>query len=299
MSERFLVLNRRLRPAGFRKGMLGDLFRVLCVMAGLIPEPISFAAEQVRVVTERIELFNGRNLDGLYTWLADSKREDPRRVFTVTNQMLRISGDGLGYVSTRDSFRDYQLVLEFKWGHTNTAWGDRLNKARDSGLFLHSSGPEGNSYDGQGAFKAAIECNIFQGATGDILLIRGKDAQGEMIAPRITAAVAVEVDQDGWPFWKPDGSRRTLERWGRLNWFAKDRNWRDQWDFRGSQDVERPAGEWNQIECLCDGARITIKVNGVVVNEVFDAYPNSGPILLQCEGSEIFFRRFELRPLRR
>jgi hypothetical protein len=31
---------------------------------------------------------------------------------------------------------------------------------------------------------------------------------------------------------------------------------------------------------------------------VFDADPASGKIMLQCEGAEIFFRRFELLPLK-
>lgn len=249
-------------------------------------------------VTKRVELFNGKNLEGFYTWLVDTKRTDPRRVFSVTNGLLRISGDGLGYLSTTRAYRDYRLELEFKWGTVNTAWGDRLGKARDSGLFLHSAGPDGNSHDGQGAFKAAIECNIFQGATGDILLIRGTGEEGRLIAPRITARVASQPDADGWPVWKPDGEQRIMERWGRLNWFGKDRDWKDLLDFRGPNDIEKARGEWNKLECLCDGGRITIKLNGTIVNEAFDVFPSGGPILLQCEGSEIFFRNFELHPLR-
>jgi len=42
------------------------------------------------------QLFNGTNLAGWYSWLVDTKRDDPRRVFTVTNGLVRISGDGLG-----------------------------------------------------------------------------------------------------------------------------------------------------------------------------------------------------------
>lgn len=248
--------------------------------------------------THEIRLFNGRDLAGFHTWLVDTKRDDPRRVFSVTNGMIRISGDGLGYLSTAQPYRDYLLITEFKWGARNWPWGDRLGKARDSGVFLHSFGPDGNSHDGQGAFKAAIECNLFQGATGDLLLIRGTDADGALLAPRLTAEVAAARDADGWFTWQRGGRRQTLERWGRLNWFGKDPQWKDALDFRGSRDVERPYGEWNRLECVCDGDRIRIVLNGVVVNEAFDVFPTGGPILLQCEGSEIFFRRLELHPLR-
>ena len=34
-----------------------------------------------------------------------------------------------------------------------------------------------------------------------------------------------------------------------------------------------------------------------VVNEIYDVFPSAGKILLQCEGSEIYFRRVELLPL--
>lgn len=247
-----------------------------------------------------IPLFNGQDLSGLYTWLLDTKCEDPRAVFSVTNGLLRISGDGLGYISTKESCANYRLVVEFKWGNRNWPWGDRVGKARDSGIFLHSIGPDGNSHDGKGAFKAAIECNLFEGATGDLLLIRGDAADGSLIAPRVTVESAAERDGDGWPFWKKGGKAVTLERWGRVNWFAKDRQWQDRFGFRGvpQSGIEKPAGEWNRIECRCEADRIEVWLNGVQVNEASRVWPTNGPILLQCEGSEIFIRRFELHPLK-
>lgn len=253
-----------------------------------------FAADAVRP-EKPIHLFNGKNLDGWYTWLRDTKREDPRKVFSVTNGAIRISGDGLGYLSTVESYRNYHLIVEFRWGDRN--WGDRVGKARDSGIFLHSVGPDGNSHDGGGAFKAAIECNLFQGATGDFLLIRGRAAGGSLLAPRMTAEVAPFRDADGWFTWRKGGRRQQIQRWGRLNWFDKDPHWADVWNFRGTRDLEKPPGEWNRVECFCDGDQITIRLNGTVVNEASSVWPTDGPILLQCEGSEIFFRRVELLPL--
>jgi hypothetical protein len=52
------------------------------------------------------------------------------------------------------------------------------------------------------------------------------------------------------------------------------------------------------VECLCAGKRITVVVNGTTVNECYDVFPAAGKVLLQCEGFEIFFRKFELRPLK-
>jgi hypothetical protein len=263
----------------------------------MLPGFLSSAGAEPVVPAAAVALFNGKNLDGFRSWLVDTKREDPRRVFSVSEGMIHISGDGLGYLRTEKEYTDYHLTAEFKWGAKNWKWGDRIGKARDSGIFLHATGPDGNSHDGGGAFMAAIECNLFQGATGDFLLIRGNGADGKLIAPRLTATVADGRDTDGWFTWKSGGRAQTIERMGRINWSGKSPQWRDVLDFRGANDVEKPVGEWNTVECVCAGSRITIKVNGTAVNEATDVWPRSGHILLQCEGSEIWFRKLELKPL--
>ena len=263
---------------------------------GLLLSWEAFAGDAV-APRDVIRLFNGTNLSGLYTFLKDTKRQDPRGVFSVTNGMIRMTGLGLGYLATTQEFKDFELTVEFKWGSTVASW--RTGKARDSGIFLHATGPDGNSHDGDGAFMAAVECNLFQGATGDILLIRGNDRDATLIAPRITAFVSEERDDEGWAWCRSSGRSQTIERWGRLNWINKSRDWRDELDFSGALDVEKPYGEWNEIRCVCERDTIRIFVNGQLVNVVRDVWPSNGRILLQCEGSEIFFRKFEVRPVQR
>lgn len=230
-----------------------------------------------RAAPER--LFNGRDLSGWTTWLQDTKREDPRRVFTVRDGVIRISGDGFGYLATEKSYRDYRLSLEFKWGARN--WRGREGKARDSGLFLHASGEDGNSHDGNGAFKAALECQIMQGAVGDLMIIRGRGVDVGM-----SARVAPDRDRENWPTWKEDGERFVFGKFGRLNRLGKDPDWKDVLDPREEG--------WSRVEALCRGDRISIRVDGTLVNEAFDVRPAGGQILLQCEGSEIYFRNLEI-----
>ena len=45
-------------------------------------------------------LFNGRDLSGLFTWLKDTGRDDPKGVFSVKDGILHVSGEGMGYVAT-------------------------------------------------------------------------------------------------------------------------------------------------------------------------------------------------------
>ena len=62
-------------------------------------------------------------------------------------------------------------------------------------------------------------------------------------------------------------------------------------------DAEKPTGEWNTVEVVCDGDKITNIVNGVVVNEGTKASVTKGRILLQSEGAEVYYRKVELQPL--
>jgi len=263
------------------------------------------------IVPDRvIKLFNGRDLRGWSTWLVDTRDEDPRRVYSVRDGMLRISGDGFGYLGTQRAYKDYRLVVEVKWGRRN--YRSRQGMARDSGIFLHSVGPDGNSYDrgwgaetsntgpdiSSGAYKAAIECQVMEGGFGDILLIHGRYADGRHVPVRVTAPVKdrrVPGDYAKFQF-APTRPVRTLSV-GAIAWLRKDTNWRDVLGFRGQNDVESPAGQCSRIECVCQGDRITVSVNGQRVNEVFQVFPAAGRILLQCEGSEVFYRTVELHPL--
>jgi Domain of Unknown Function (DUF1080) len=62
-------------------------------------------------------------------------------------------------------------------------------------------------------------------------------------------------------------------------------------------DAEKPLGDWNVVEVICDGDRITNIVNGVVVKKATKASVTRGKIILQSEGAEVFFRNITLTPL--
>jgi hypothetical protein len=277
-----------------------------CCAAGAAEAEVPIVPHQV------IELFNGSDLGGWSTWLVDTKQEDPRGVYSVRDGMIRISGDGFGYLGTTPAYRDYRLVVEVKWGTRN--FRTREGMARDSGIFLHSVGPEGNSYDcgwgssqsntgspiSGGAYKAAVECQVMEGGFGDVILIHGRYADGRDVPVRTAASVRerrVAADYAKYQF-DPQGEVQVL-RHAAVAWIDKDAAWNDVPGFRGRRDRESPHGEWTRIECVCAGDRITIFVNGERVNEAQDVFPAAGRILLQCEGSEVFFRKVELHPLKR
>jgi hypothetical protein len=257
---------------------------------------VANAAEPIRPQDKPIILFNGKDLSAFYTWLQDAKFEDPRRVFTVVDQIdgapaIRISGDGYGGIITRDEYADYHLVCEFRWGEVT--WGQRKDRSRDSGILLHCFGPEG--MNGEGPWMASIECQIIEGGVGDLLVVGGKDQDGNPLVPKATCEIT--LDRDGETVWKKGGEKRVFTS-GRVNWFGRDPDWQDVLGIRGKNDVESPGTEWTRVEVIAKGNTLRYIVNGVVVNEATEVSPTSGKLLFQTEGAEIYFRRIELHPLK-
>ena len=135
-------------------------------------------------------MFDGKTLGDCYTWLKDTKREDPRKVFSVADGMLHITGDGLGGIVTNKRYRDYHLVLEYKWG--DRTWHDRENATRDSGLLIHSNGNDGGY---GGTWMPSIEVQIIEGGVGDFVPVGGPDETGSPC--RFAYTCNVGRDRDG------------------------------------------------------------------------------------------------------
>jgi hypothetical protein len=235
------------------------------------------------VPTKRIVLFNGRNLDGWYTWLKDDHYKDPGGVYSVKDGAIRISGAEWGGLTTHKSYKDYRLLVEWRWG--GPAHEPRATKARDSGIMLHARGKDGAH---NGVWLESIEAQIIEGGTGDFILVGG--------ATKPSMTVDTRTGPDKQHYWQKGGTPVTKDS-GRFNWYARDVNWKDEIDYRGPEDVEKPVGEWNRYEVICDGATIQLILNGVLVNEGYNASFTSGKIQFESEGAEIWIRKVELLPL--
>jgi hypothetical protein len=228
--------------------------------------------------------FNGRDLSGFYTFTRDNKYQDPDQVFSVHDGMVRVSGRETGGLTTRDSFSNYHLIVEWKWG--NKTWTPRRFQARNSGILVHSRGPDG---DALASWMESIECQIIEGGSGDLLVVSGK-------GPPPSLSSEVRIGPDGQPYYQKGGALKTLKRFG-FHWWGRDPGWKDVLWFRGPDDIEKPVGEWNRMEVVCDGDTILCILNGTLVNVGIKSSLTSGKILFQSEGAEIFFRTIEVRSL--
>jgi hypothetical protein len=214
-----------------------------------------------------VVLFDGRSLDAFDVFVrGKALNVDPDRVFRVENGVVHVSGTEHGYFITKQSFRDYRLHAEFRWGEGT--FGGRAGKSRDSGILYHVQGPDK-------VWPRSLELQIQEGATGDFWMTDGGAVTG----------------RDGRRVTGPAGGASPIPR------FRKG-PWRDVVGYRDPvNEVERPHGEWNDVELVVRGDTARHYVNGVLVNEGTAPFPREGKILFQSEGAEIFFRNIRLQPL--
>jgi hypothetical protein len=258
-------------------------------------------------------LWNGRDLEGWTTWLAkphpsavlpgeprDTKGNytqpigsgrDPLGVFSVTTvdgqTAIRISGQVFGELRTRESFSNYHLRLQFKWGQKKWPPRDRPDTPRDSGLLyrVHADpGAEGRIW------ARSTELQIQEHDVGDLYSIGSFVFVRSLLRKGTGNATTKAVyDYDSKGAWNvfaqvPGQDGRCVKQ----------------------PDSEKPTGEWNTVELVCLGEDSIHIVNGKVVMRLHRTLRldrstpepvNEGPLILQSEGAEIFYRGIELRPI--
>lgn len=213
--------------------------------------------------TQPAKLFNGKDLSGFYTWLEKfGTQNDPDGVFSVTSDgLLRISGQHRGFISTMQSFTNFHLVAEYKWG--TKMWGKAAEKPRNSGIVINSVGENK-------VWSKGIEIQIADGQTGDIVVLDGA---------RITSSDGVTHSKPWSTFYRDDPKeRQPIPGW------------------RSKNDPEKPHGEWNKIDIISTNGNLTVFINDKKIFTGSNCHPAYGKIYLQSNGSEIFFRTLEIKP---
>ena len=128
-----------------------------------------------------VKLFNGRNLDGWYTFLrTKGKSNDPEAIFKVEDKMIHVLGKEFGYLSTVDEYDNFHLTVEFKWGEQK--FPPREKAKRDSGVLYRF--PVGQD---DKVWPHSIECQIQEGDCGDFWLVAGTTIVGDGVTQRSVA----------------------------------------------------------------------------------------------------------------
>lgn len=241
----------------------------------------SVASEQKPENDGWVSLFNGKDFSGWYTYLdSGGKNKDSKGVFKVENGMIHILDVPMsngksdnGYLATTQDFSNVRIHAEYKWGVKRATEGKR-----NSGLLYLAVGPDA-------IYPTSLECQIEETDVGDLWIVNGASVTAFFIAPSMP--IYDDDMQAGTRVRSaPGDSLRVLK----------------------SGDFENRDG-WNTVEVIIQGDRSTHLVNGRIVNNARDIKRpdpdnpshmiplTSGRILLEAEGSEIWFRDIRIKPL--
>jgi len=250
----------------YRRGLsvaMKALTLLACVGAG-----VSGLSQTIPPHKAEIVLFDGSNLNSFDTFLkSKGLNSDPDHVFKVEHGVIHVSGKEMGYIITKQSYHDFYLRAEFKWGEGT--YGEREGKARDSGILYNIQGENK-------VWPRSVEFQITEGGTGDFWMTDGAALTGP----------------DHKRVEGPAGSASKIDHIGK----GPSQNVVGFRDPVG--ELEKPHGEWNVLELVTHGNEVKQYVNGVLANAGTDPTPTEGKILFQSEGAEVFFRRMTLYPLK-
>lgn len=68
--------------------------------------------------------------------------------------------------------------------------------------------------------------------------------------------------------------------------------------WKKGEGNEKPPGQWNSARIRCEGKKVTVWINGILINQGVDLSATQGAICLQSEGGEVHFRKINLTPLK-
>lgn len=250
-------------------------------------------------------IWNGEDFSGWHTYLGPPYQifedslgnaiepfgidKDPLGVITVVDMddgnAIRITGLAWGMIYTENVYRNYHLKLKVKWGQE--MYPPRANGPRDSGLLYHGFGEPGSF----GSWMGSQELQIQEGDMGDYWPV----GDVEIDVPSVPK-------DDKYYIYQEDAPLRTYYLAEILE-TSRDDSLSRRRVFK-ALDAEKPYGEWNEVELICFGDSSLHIVNGKVVMRLYNSRKmrtnetlNSGRIILQSEGAEVFYKDLELRSI--
>jgi hypothetical protein len=248
----------------------------------------------------RPRLFNGKDLIGFEPYVGTAPGEGgkatgrtpaPEALFFVRDGELHLTGKVWGGLLSVREYENYHLVVEYKWG--DKKWPPREDLPRMSGIVLHATGPPGAVRNWT---MAGITCVIGEVDTGALLL---PDALPKPISLKAPAERLVFKKGANILVYKPGEPLTTVQSGTlhRLGYRPPAVMAKAAAAGRVAKDLINPVGEWNKLECTCEEDRITVAVNGTIVNVATKVTETRGKLFIESQGAEISFRTITLRPL--
>jgi hypothetical protein len=244
-------------------------------------------------------LFNGKDLVGWDTYLGPASdsaghkmnipptglNKDPKHVFSIVSDpdggnVIRVSGEDFGAITSKEEFENYHLQLKFKWGLIN--WPAKRGKKKDSGILYHSVGADGADY---GYWKRSQEFQVEEGNCGDYWGVAGGFAD-----------VPSDKINDSLYVYNPQAKMYTFRAQTPVGRYCAKKG-----------DAENATGEWNVLDLYCSGDTSIHVVNGKVMMVLYhsrqwddgQASPLvKGKVQIQSEGAEVFYKDIRIQPVK-
>ena len=127
------------------------------------------------------KIFNGKDLSG-WNFVVENDAVPGEEVFTVREGIISVKGEPLGYMYTKEKYRDFTLELEYRWA------GEESN----SGVFFLIEDPAN-------PFPKGIECQLKAGKAGDLVMLASADLNEYQLPAGVTERPAFPVISKAGP----------------------------------------------------------------------------------------------------
>ena len=236
-----------------------------------------------------VPLFNGKDLTGWTSarstgegdWGAYSVNEAEKAIHVYAGKEAN-STQKTDCLNTTKEFSHFILKLEYKWNEKR--FKPRPDHDRDSGVLFHVHG------NLKRVWPFCLEMQIGE-SPGDKPDAKGKEGRfhtGDLFVLRKDLRATTPIGEN--KRYDADGKKKA----GR--------------NIRTPLGIEKPKGEWNEIELRVNGSeKATFILNGQVVLETFDFHftdesgkkvpLKKGHIGLQAEWAELMYRNIRIKDL--
>lgn len=193
--------------------------------------------------------------------------------------VLKITGEIYGCIFTKQDFANYHLKLKFRWG--TKKWVPRLDELKDSGLLYHSQGKCGVEWFR--TWMLSQEFQVVENSTGDYW------------SQESSMADAKALKDSSYKF-NPNGQ-----------WTALGGSTGNGGFCEAGTKMDKPIGQWNEIELITYGDKSLHIVNGKVVMALKNSRYKDGDVIkplthgklqLQSEAAEVYYKDIIIKPIK-
>lgn len=144
-----------------KKVILSAMLTTILMTTGCVQQPTA--------------IFKGEDLSN-WQFIVEKNAVPGEEVYSVSEGIITVKGEPLGYMYTREKYRNFTLEVEYRW----------VGEESNSGIFFLIE-------EAANPFPRGIECQLMAGKAGDLVLLNGADLKEFSLPEGITERPAFPV----------------------------------------------------------------------------------------------------------